>query len=172
MIEHGPYDSDHEIGYGLGGNSLTPAAAARLSDWMGRMETLSRETGRLSAELLGGSRPVVFAYFGDHQPNLEGPIPHVPGLREPQYLTRYTIKTSDESPASGEPPQVLDISYLGSLLLEHAGLPPDELFAANDAMRRLCAGRLIDCPDDALRQSYRAYLYRDLQAAGARSDAR
>ena len=43
------------------------------------------------AELLGGSRPVVYAYFGDHQPNLGGPVPYVSGVAHPQYLSLIHI---------------------------------------------------------------------------------
>lgn len=50
------------------------------------------------------------------------------------------------------------------VILEHAGIALDPFFQANRAMRLLCDGKLTDCSDQALANSYRTHLYRDLQA--------
>ena len=78
------------------------------------------------------------------------------------------VKTNLTPPAAAGPAAPLDITYLGAIVLEAAGLPLDPLFDANRRMRRLCDGRLTDCPDQALTNSYRAHLYRDLVAARPR----
>jgi hypothetical protein len=165
MIQHGPYDASHAPAAGLDRSGLDAATAGRLSDWLGRMEQLSVDTTSFDQALQASGRDILFTYFGDHQPSLEGHVPMTRTLDEPRFLTRFTIKGAGEAPASAGPGQVLDLRFLGSLLLEHAGIPGDEFFAASGTMRRLCGGTLLGCADAALAESYRAYVYRDLRAA-------
>ena len=165
MMQHGPYDSGHPIRYGLGGLGLPRAHAARISDYVDRMVATDVSSGQFSAQLLGGLRPMVLAYFGDHQPNLGGALPYVKAHGDPHYLTAYAIKTNFPAATSTSGAAPLDISYLAAVILEHAGLPLDPVFDANRKMRMLCDGQLTDCPDRALTSSYRAHLYRDLKAA-------
>jgi hypothetical protein len=129
------------------------------------MQKLSLDTMDFDRALQLSGRDVLFTYFGDHQPNLEVEVPLSRALDEPRYLTRFTIKGPGAATERAGPEQVLDINFLGSLLLEHAGIAGDELFAASAAMRRLCGGTMRGCPDGNLVQSYRAYVYRDLGAA-------
>lgn len=174
IAQHGPYSSTHPVQFGLDHSQLDHGTAARLSDFTARMVDTNAANEHFSTRLLGRSRPVVFAYFGDHQPNIEAPIPYVDGFFEPQFLTSYAVKnnfepvaavaTHDITSATQKPP-VLDIAYLGGVILEHAGIPLGPLFSANRSMRLLCDGRLADCPDQELTKSYRAFLYQDLKAA-------
>ena len=168
MMQHGPYDSAHPIRFGLDRLGLRRDQAARLSDYATRMVATDVAALAFGARLLDGPRPAVFAYFGDHQPNLGQPITYRERLAQPQYLTSYMVKTNLTPPAAAGPAAPLDITYLGAIVLEAAGLPLDPLFDANRRMRRLCDGRLTDCPDQALTSSYRAHLYRDLVAARPR----
>lgn len=165
MMQHGPYDSTHPVRYGLDQAELPRPLAARTSDYVDRMVATSIASAAFGAELLGGSRPVVYAYFGDHQPNLGGPVPYVSGVAHPQYLTAYAVKTNFPTPVAVGHARALDISYLAAVILEQAGLPLGPLFDANRRMRLLCDGQLTECLDQALTRSYRAHLYRDLLAA-------
>jgi len=164
MIQHGPYDASHEPALGLDRSSLHRAMAGRFSDWLARMEKLSLDTMGFDTALQETGRDLLFTYFGDHQPNFEGEVPLIRGLDDPRFLTRFAIRGPgrDAVPAGSSP--VLDVGFLGSLLLEHAGIPGDEFFTANAAMRRLCGGTLLGCNDSALVESYRAFLYHDLSA--------
>jgi hypothetical protein len=172
MIQHGPYDASHEPGFGLDRSALSRATTGRFSDWLSRMEKLSRDTEDFDHALGATNRDLLLTYFGDHQPNLEGDVPLTRALDEPRYLTHFTVKGTSRAPMRAGPQQVLDVRFLGSLLLEHAGIPGDEFFAANAAMRQLCGGTLAGCPDPALAESYRAFVYRDLSAAGPLQTAR
>jgi phosphoglycerol transferase MdoB-like AlkP superfamily enzyme len=165
MSQHGPYDATHEVGFGLERSSLDRPTAGRMSDWLTRMEKLSLDAVDFDERLRASGRDLVLSYFGDHQPNLESPLPLRGGLHEPRFLTRFTIKSRDPVHATGDPEQVLDACFLGSLLLEHAGIAADDLFAASASMRRLCGGQLGRCVDPALVESYRAHVYHDLAAA-------
>ena len=165
MIQHGPYDASHEPRFGLDRSTLNRATVGRLSDWLSRMERLSLDAMDFDKALEATGRDLLLTYFGDHQPNLEGQVPLTGGLDGNRFLTRFTIKGPGDTPVRGGPEHVLDVRFLGSLLLEHAGIPGDEFFAASGAMRQLCGGTILGCPDPALAESYRAFLYHDLGAA-------
>jgi hypothetical protein len=169
MMQHGPYDSAFPPRYGLDRATLSRGLAARASDYADRMEATDRATLSFGGRLLGREAPTVFAYFGDHHPNLDGAIPYAAGVPSPQYQTAYAVKSNlpgAHAPATAAQP--IDVSFLGALVLEQAGLPLDAHFAANRAMRHLCDGQLTDCPDTALVESYRARIYADLAAAQPR----
>lgn len=165
IMQHGPYDAAHPVRAGLDRSPLNRPLAARVSDYVARMVSTSEANVALRATLLGRPTPTVFAYFGDHQPNFGGAVPYVAGLDGPQFLTSFAITSNRDMAVADATPPVLDIAFLGGLILQHAGLPLDAFFGANRAMRVLCNGRGDNCPDPALSASYRAHLYRDLAAA-------
>lgn len=165
IMQHGPYDSAHPVRPGLERSPLNRPLAARVSDFVARMVATSDANIAMQTALLGRATPTVFAYFGDHQPNLGGTVPYVAGLSEPHFLTSYAITSNVDAAVTDATPPILDLSYLGALILQYAGLPLDAFFGANRAMRLLCDGRADDCPDTALSASYHAHLYKDLAAA-------
>ena len=165
VIQHGPYDAGHRVDYGLDRSPLDRKTAARLSDYISRMQVTSDATKTFARKLLNGPRRTVLAYFGDHQPNLEGRVDYASSLDEARYLTSYSIKTNFDPGPTDDPPPVLDVAYLGAVILGHAGVATNTFLAANRAMRLLSDGRLGDCPDSELRRSYNAYLFHDLEAA-------
>jgi hypothetical protein len=57
---------------------------------------------------------------------------------------------------------VLDISFLGSLVLDVAGVPKDEYYQANTLPRERCKGRYLDCKDTKLVASYHDYIFATL----------
>lgn len=165
IMQHGPYSSTHPVQFGLEKSALDRGAAGRLSDFTARMVETDTANQQFAARLLAQPRPVVFAYFGDHQPNIEATLAYRQGFFEPQFLTSYAIRDNIGLRVDEPSPPILDVAYLGALVLQHGGLPLDPFFAANRSMRLLCEGRLADCPDSELTKSYRAYLYQDLTAA-------
>lgn len=164
VAEHGPYDSSTAADFGLEHAGLPADAVGRASDYFRRLQRLDQVTQSFGSELLSGSRPVLFAYFGDHHPNLDAALPYRSGISEARMLTPYRMKTNF-APASTHTTGQLDAGLLGSVILRQAGLPPGPFFGAEQAFLDLCAGQWIDCPDRGLVESFRAYLYRDLRAA-------
>lgn len=163
--QHGPYDARHPITHDLDRAGLDRGSAARLSDYVARMTATSTANQAFGGQVLSGARPVVFTYFGDHQPNLGAAARYAAGVANARFVTSYAIKTSFPTSAPLDHAGPLDLAFLGGAILEHAGLPLDPFFRANRAMRLLCDGRLADCPDQTLVNSYKAHVYRDLQAA-------
>ena len=88
-----------------------------------------------------------------------------PQVPHPQYTTYYIVKGFN-LPIRRENYPVLDIAYLGSLLLDAAELPRNPFFIANTLLRDRCDGHDLDCRNAALRDSYRAYIFGDLHDLG------
>jgi hypothetical protein len=59
---------------------------------------------------------------------------------------------------------VLDISYLGSLLLDVADVKKDSFFYANALLRDRCKGLYLDCKDQSLVDSYHQFVFEQLNA--------
>jgi hypothetical protein len=108
----------------------------------------------------------MFVYFGDHQPNFEESTLNykMPGMNS-RYLTQLMLRDNTRRDNEKQPYEMMDVSLLGGLILEKAGLQADPLFTANIRFRRLCRGRLQDCPDKELAASYRSYIYQTLNVA-------
>ena len=72
------------------------------------------------------------------------------------------LKTSFPMPAMPKY-ESLDIVYLGSLLLDAAGVPKDAFYQANTLLRDRCAGRYLQCRDVRMLTSYHDYIFNVLQ---------
>ena len=57
----------------------------------------------------------------------------------------------------------LDITYLGSMLLDAAGVPKDAFYQANSLLRDRCKGRYLTCKDRTLLGSYHDYIFNTLK---------
>lgn len=157
--EHAPYSRRTTPLYRLERSGIEKSLAAKLTDYIGKLQLLDRGLRRLEKELLAGPRPALWAYFGDHQAYFEeASPPYHTKLPSPELITQYRLRSSVALPLQ-ESPALLDIAMLPSLVADAAGLEPDEYFRAQSAMRRLCLGRLEDCPDQALLASYKAHLF-------------
>ncbi|HEX5353352.1 MAG TPA: sulfatase-like hydrolase/transferase [Rhodanobacteraceae bacterium] len=134
-----------------------------LANYLQRLSMSDAAMTQLEAFLRRDNRPVLLLHFGDHQPSFDGAIntlaKTVPSqVPDPQYVTYYTLKGFN-LPIRRANYQVLDIAYLGSLLLDAANLPRNPFFIANTLLRDRCNGHDLDCRKRALRNSYRAYIF-------------
>ena len=157
--EHSPYDRRTPVAYGLDQAGIKRSLAAKLTDYIDRLRRLDDATTRLETELMQGPQPAIWAYFGDHQAYFEEAQPaYRHTLPDPQLITQYQIR-ANYALAEHESPALLDIALLPSLIVDLAGVAPDLAFSAHSAMRRLCEGRLRDCPDAALLESYKGHVF-------------
>ncbi len=167
MKEHGPYRADTPNHYRLVADGLPDKSIACLNDYAERIAALNNATEAFNSWLQTRGRDYVFAYFGDHQANFETATPPKKGrFANPDYVTQAAIRSSlDCTPQ--EQPEILDLAFFGGLILEAAGIAPqDDFMRANTAMRRLSGGGLEDCADKTLLNDYRDYLYRHIGIAG------
>lgn len=159
--EHAPYSKKTPVLPGLAKTSLKHSLAAKLSDYQGKLGKLDRGIGLLEAWLSQQRHRTMWAYFGDHQAYFEEPQPpYAYQLPQPDYVTQYQLRANFRPLDPLDAPSLLDIALLPSLIADYAGLQRDPYFDALSAMRRLCAGKLEDCEDSALTQSFKAWVYR------------
>jgi phosphoglycerol transferase MdoB-like AlkP superfamily enzyme len=141
-----------------------------LANYLQRLSMSDAAMAQLQAFLRHDNRPVLLLHFGDHQPSFDGAINALaktvpPQVPDPQYVTYYMLKGFN-LPIRRENYPVLDIAYLGSLLLDAANLPRNPFFVANTLLRDRCKGHDLDCGNAALRNSYRAYIFGSLHDLG------
>ena len=121
----------------------------------------------LQKYLFDAKRPAVLMHFGDHQPSFDGAIHAIPKQvpREAgpnsSMVTYYSVK-SDFPVKRKFDYAVLDIAFLGSLVLDIAGVPKDAFYQANTLLRERCKGRYLDCKDGKVVASYHDYIFRQL----------
>src|SRR3546814_10553080 len=61
---------------------------------------------------------------------------------------------------------MLDIVYLGGLLLQAGAVPENRYYTANRLLRERCAGRYQECADPTLVPSYHDYVFRQIKMLG------
>lgn len=100
---------------------------------------------KLKADLIARfpDRPMLVIHYGDHQPvmtrRIQSRLQLASDARR-QFQTFYAIEMLNEPTASmttGRGPN-LDIAFLGTLALQHAGLPLDPIFATRASLREQC----------------------------------
>ena len=164
MNEHGPYDEESEDQYNLLPHLKDEKVARRLNDYLQRQEALNKATDKFSNQMLNRERPTLFLYFGDHQPALYGKAVREDLFSNPLYATQFFMKDnlSNEAPFSNS---ITDINFLGGLILERINAQVSPYYEANIKMRYLCDGKLSDCENSDLIQSYKHYIYNVLKVA-------
>jgi len=164
MNEHGPYDPEHADNYQLGKDITDQQFVGRLNDYLSRIEPLNSATQDFNNYISQRNNPTLFVYFGDHQPDLRWGGDYKTKLKHANYITQYTL--SSNYPITLEHNEVTDASLLSGLILEKSGAQYSAFYKANIAMRYLCDGKLDDCEDKKLVESYKHYIYQDLKDAG------
>ncbi|WP_340618300.1 LTA synthase family protein [Xenorhabdus entomophaga] len=165
MFEHGPYDENHHDDYGLTGSVERSAAVSKFSHYMEKIIASDPAIKDFSEFVAKRDKPTVFLYFGDHQPNIHFDHYHS-SLPDPAHITQFTLRDNLKQGASITMGKLTDISFLGGMILERARLAAPPFYQANMAMRHLCDGALNDCQDNALVESYKHYIYQQLNSAG------
>lgn len=168
MDEHGPYDAKTPDNYQLASLTGDQQFAGRLSDYLPRIERLNTATLDLIDYIQQRDKPTLLLYFGDHQPAMNWQGQYKTALKNPAWLTQYSLTANYSFPQ--EDNEVTDISLLSGLVLEKANIPTSAFYKANIAMRYLCKGKLDECEDTKLVNSYKNYIYQVLQNAGKTSE--
>ena len=177
LHQHGPHmkplaDLPAPFNQPLFAGKFKPRA---LDDWLNLnlgnyLQRLAESDAMLSALqqlLLNRKQPTVLAHFGDHQPSFDGAINEIP-KQVPKtagpvahWVTYYMVKSNFPVRAHYDYP-VLDIAFLGSLVLDVAGVPKDAFYQANTLLRERCKGRYLDCKDKRVVASYHAWIFSTL----------
>lgn len=165
MREHGPYRLDMENRFNLAMPDLSAKSISSLNDYTQRIVALNEAVETMDDYLQQRGKPFVFGYFGDHQVAFDNAIPPKKGdYPQPDSVTQFIVRSN----CSHTQPRYdfLDLAFAGGLLMNIAGLSPqDDFMRANMAMCELGEGKLDDCDDTQLVNGYRQYLYQDLKIA-------
>ena len=138
-----------------------------LGNYLERLQQSDAMLARLEAMLLDRDEPTVLAHFGDHQPSFDGAINRldkvVPKVlqRTSNWVTYYMLKSNFRVRRKLDYP-TLDIAFLGSLVLDVAGVPKDAFYQANTLLRERCGGRYLDCENAKMVASYHDHIFRQL----------
>lgn len=171
MRQHGPHDEPYEKLEAPFDHpqfaSLDAATNLGLSNYLSRLHQSDRAVGAFERVVLAQSRPALMLHFGDHQPSLGGAMLNLPKRApaelgdEARNLTYFMLKGNRPHEARTEY-SLLDIAFLGGVLLERAGLPPGDYFGANQRLRERCGRRFIHCADADALEAYYAHVFDDL----------
>ena len=155
MASHGPYDSAYMPEENLPGGG--PGTSAEMSEYLRRAALAQRDGGFLMDEIKRRfpNEPILVVRYGDHQPSATRDIindvwgddsPDVgPDGSPGPFITFYAIEGSNLAVPPLPAYDPLDIAYVGTVMLEAAGLP---LSAAQRERKRLmvaCEGRYFGC---------------------------
>jgi Sulfatase len=120
--------------------------------------TWSRLKSELSARFPG--RPMLIIHYGDHQPVMarrtEAKVKLAVGPRR-QFRTFYAMETLNDGSARmipGRGPD-LDIAFLGTVALQQAGLPLDQIFATRASLLGQCGDAYFASTSERKRRFHR-----------------
>lgn len=164
MYEHGPYKETHSDDYGLQGKLENADSAGEFSHYMEKIVASDSAIRNFADFISKRQRPLMFLYFGDHQPGISL-NKYQSEFSSPAFITQFTLRDNLKSGTSIQTGNLTDIAFLGGILLERANLHVSPFYEANIKMRHLCDGKLDDCEDKQLLDSYRHYIYQELNAA-------
>jgi hypothetical protein len=155
MASHGPYDSVFMPEENVSGGG--PGTSREMSEYLRRAAMAQRDNEFLMAELKRRfpDEPILVVRYGDHQPSATHDIinpvwgddsPDVgPDGAPGPYLTFYAMAGNAYAVPSLPDYDPIDIAYLGTMMLDAAGLP---LSASQRERKRLlvtCEGRYFGC---------------------------
>ena len=155
MAAHGPYDGAYMPAVNVPGGG--PGTSPEMSEYLRRAAMAERDRDFLQSEIKRRfpGEPILVVRYGDHQPSATRDIinnvwgddsPDVGSDGRPgPFITFYAMQGNSflVPPLPSYDP--LDIAYLGTMVLEAAGLP---LSAAQRERKRLmaaCEGRYFGC---------------------------
>ena len=115
------------------------------AEYYARLAETAVTWNRLKSALSGcfPNRPMLVVHYGDHQPVMTRQIDaklKLPKDARRQFRTFYAIEALNDPsnrPISG-PSRDLDIAFLGTVALQQAGLPLDEIFATRASLLEHC----------------------------------
>ncbi len=155
MASHGPYDSAYMPEENVPGGA--PGTSAEMSEYLRRAGMAMRDGDFLMAEIKRRfpDEPILVVRYGDHQPSAtrdlindvwgdDSPDVGKDGSPGP-FITFYAMEGHNVPVLPLPAYDPLDIAYVGTIMLEAAGLP---LSASHQERKRLmmaCEGRYFGC---------------------------
>ncbi len=156
MAAHGPYDHAYSPEVAVAGGG--PGTPPEMSEYLRRLAMARMDYASLRAELVHRfpGQAFLIVHYGDHQPTATQSLlgfdanasieDIVASGNDAARTTYYALDAVRYRPPPLPSLDTLDVAYLGTMLLEAAGV---QLSASHRERRRLmllCKGRYYDCP--------------------------
>ena len=155
LIAPGSFESERAF-------ATTSLPDACYAEYYARLAETAVTWNRLKSELAGRfpGRPMLIVHYGDHQPvmtrRIEAKI-KLPIDARRQFRTFYAMETlngGSDRMIPGRGPD-LDIAFLGTVALQQAGLPLDEIFATRASLLKQCGEAYFASPSERKRRFHR-----------------
>ncbi|MGH6791447.1 MAG: sulfatase-like hydrolase/transferase [Methyloceanibacter sp.] len=155
MAAHGPYDRTYMPQENVPGGG--PGTSAEMSEYLRRAGMAMRDNDFLMAELERRfpDEPVLVVRYGDHQPSATYPLingmwgddsPDIgPSGAPGPFVTFYAMEGLNYPVPPLPDYDPLDIAYLGTVMLDAAGLPLSGVQRERMRLMVECAGRYFGC---------------------------
>lgn len=135
---------------------------AQYAEYYARLVETASTWQRLRSELATNfpKRPMLIVHYGDHQPVMTRKIDRqlkLPSDARRAFRTFYAIEALNIVPdpfVSGRGAD-LDIAFLGTLALQQAGVPLDQVFATRASLRDDCGETYFASPSEQKRRFHR-----------------
>ena len=153
---HLPYNSPYEPEINVPGGG--PGTDPEMHEYLRRLALAKMDYDEFRADLLRRfpNERFLIVQYGDHQPVATRTLlgfdqkltaedvklaPDSPG-----FLTYYTIEGLNYQPPPMPAVDTLEVPYLGSVLLQAAGVPLSEAYQERLRLMAMCNGRYFTCP--------------------------
>jgi hypothetical protein len=156
MAAHGPYDYAYNPEVAVAGGG--PGTHPEMSEYLRRLAMARMDYASLRAELVRRfpRQAFLIVHYGDHQPTATQSLL---GFDENASIEDITASGNDDARMTYyaldavryRPPPLpsldtLDVAYLGTMLLEAAGVQLSDSHRERRRLMLLCKGRYHDCP--------------------------
>ena len=156
MAAHGPYDYAYSPGEAVAGGG--PGTSPELSEYLRRLAMARMDYAFLRSELVRRlpGHAFLIVHYGDHQPtatksllgfDANASIEDIMASgNDAARMTYYALDGVRYRPPPLPSLEMLDVAYLGTMLLEAAGVPLSDSHRERWHLMMLCKGRYHDCP--------------------------
>jgi hypothetical protein len=163
-FNHGPHNRNLVAPGHFAGERAFAAASlpdAHYAEYYARLVETAVTWNRLKSELSSRfpNRPALIIHYGDHQPVMTRRIERKlkldldPGRQFRTFYAIETVNCLDRIPCGRGAD--LDIAFLGTVVLQHAGLPLDEIFATRASLLEHCGGAYFASSSERKRRFHR-----------------
>jgi hypothetical protein len=155
MAAHSPYNYTYEPGENVPGGG--PGTDPQMHEYLRRLSMARIDYEWLRQEIrrrFPGER-ILIVHYGDHHPIATRPFLGYDQYADPEdmtvhpegpgFTTYYAVDGHNYTPPALPDLDMLDVPYLGGVILEAAGLPLSDSFRERKRLMQVCAGRYHSC---------------------------
>jgi hypothetical protein len=175
MAAHGSYDYTYMPEEKVPGGG--PGTPPRMHEYLRRLALGRIDYDAMRAELdrrFPGERFLI-VHYGDHQPAVTRPLlgftestsfeEVMRSGNDAAFITYYVVDGVRYAPPLLPAAEILDVPYLGTVILEAAGLPLSDVYRERKRLIAICEGRYHGCPGGEIANFHRRMINSGLMDA-------